>query len=190
MTGIDYIIIAIIGISTVIAVWRGFVKELVSLISLSAAFFLASRFSQIASDFLSEWIGHETMADIAGFMLIFIGIMMLGGIISFLLYKILDLADLSILDRILGVFFGIARGTLFIGISFLLYLNIYQEGAKSNWLKGSLLAPYAIEFSELLGQSIPEGYPLSRQEKSILSTGTSITDRLLDARDSIKDHIK
>jgi len=188
MNNFDYIIIAIIGISTVIAVWRGFVKEFISLLSFAAAFFIAGRASTLASDFLSTWIANETLADIAGFALVFIGIMMLGSLISYVLYQIIDMADLSILDRILAVFFGISRGTLFIAIGFLIYLSLYANGAKASWLKDSLLTPYAIELSELLGQSIPQGYPLSRQETRILSTDTTINEKLLDAAESLKDH--
>jgi len=181
MNNFDYIIIAIIGISTVMAVWRGFVKELISLLSLAAAFFIAGRASSLAGEFVSAWIGDETLAEIAGFVLVFIGIMMLGAIVSFIMYQILDMTDLSGLDRILGAFFGLTRGVFLIGIGFLIYLSVYQNGAKASWLEGSLLTPYAIELSELLGQSIPEGYPLSRQETSVLSTDTNITNGLLNA---------
>ncbi|MDQ6961789.1 MAG: CvpA family protein [Mariprofundaceae bacterium] len=190
MNNFDYVILGIIGLSTIIAVWRGFIKELISLISLSLAFIVAGQTSSLASDFLSEWITQDDVANIAGFALVFIGVLMLGAIISFIIYKVINMAELSMLDRILGIFFGLTRGILFVSIGFLAYLSMYEDGRHVSWLKGSLLTPYAIELSEILGKSIPEGYPLSRQKKSIFSSGINITDDLQDLSKSIKEQIK
>jgi len=157
----DYILIAIVGLSMVLSLWRGFVREIISLIGLVAAFLIASRVSASAGSFLGQWISNGTLADIAGFGLVFVIIMLLVGIIGAIIRKLVDLADLTATDRTLGVFFGLARGLMLIALCFLVYTSYTKPDA--SWLKKSLLAPYAISLGDLLGKAIPEGYPFSRQ---------------------------
>ncbi|PJA31995.1 MAG: colicin V production protein, partial [Zetaproteobacteria bacterium CG_4_9_14_3_um_filter_53_7] len=64
MNFIDYILILIVGLSMVLSLWRGFVREIISLIGLVAAFLLASQFSGQAGEFISPWIDNPTVADI------------------------------------------------------------------------------------------------------------------------------
>lgn len=161
MNYFDYILIAIVGLSMVLSLWRGFVREIISLIGLVAAFLVASRVSGSAGNFLGQWISNGTLADIAGFGLVFVIIMLLVGIIGAIIRKLVDLADLTATDRTLGVFFGLARGMLLIALCFLVYTSYTKPDAP--WLKKSLLAPYAISLGDLLGKAIPEGYPFSRQ---------------------------
>lgn len=161
MNFIDYILIAIVGLSMVLSIWRGFVREIISLIGLVAAFLLASRFSGQSGDFLSQWINNPTAADIAGFFLIFVIVMIVVGLVGSLLRGLVDMAALTATDRTLGIFFGAARGMFLIALCFLVYTSYSKPDAK--WLKESQLTPYAIELGEMLGQMIPEGYPFSRQ---------------------------
>jgi len=160
----DYILIGIVGLSMVLSLWRGFVREIISLIGLVAAFLIASRTSGVAGDFLDQWIPNSTTADIAGFVMIFVVVMIVIGLIGALIRKLVDMADLTATDRTLGIFFGIARGLLLIALSFLIYTS-YSKPDQA-WAKKSLLTPYAIQAANLLGQAIPEGYPFSRQGKA------------------------
>jgi len=158
---IDYILIAIVGLSMVLSLWRGFVREMISLIGLVAAFLVASRTSGATGDFLGQWISNSTVADIAGFALVFIIVMILVALIGAIIRKLVDMADLTATDRTLGVFFGAARGVLLIGLCFLVYTSYTKPNA--GWIKSSMLVPYAINLGNMLGRAIPETYPFSRQ---------------------------
>jgi len=157
----DYILIGIVGLSVVLSLWRGFVREIISLIGLVAAFFAASRASGQAGDFLGQWITNGTVADIAGFTLVFVLIMLIVGIVGAIIRKLVDMADLTATDRTLGIFFGAARGLLLISLAFLIYTSYAKPDHK--WMKESMLTPYAIEAGDMIGEAIPAGYPFSRQ---------------------------
>ncbi|MFC1536518.1 CvpA family protein [Pseudomonadota bacterium] len=161
MNFFDYILIGIVGLSVVLSLWRGFVREIISLIGLVAAFFAASRVSGQAGDFLGQWISNGTVADIAGFILVFVLIMLIVGIIGAIIRKLVDMADLTTTDRTLGIFFGAARGLLLISLAFLIYTSYAKPDHK--WMKESMLTPYAIEAGDKIGEVIPAGYPFSRQ---------------------------
>ncbi len=157
----DYLLIAIVGLSMVLSLWRGFVREIISLIGLVAAFLAASRTSGIAANSMHGWIPNTTAANITGFVLVFIAVMVVVALVGALVRKLVDMADLTATDRTLGMFFGFARGLLLIGLFFLIYTSYAKANAP--WMKKSVLAPYAIEIGDLLGKAIPDGYPFSRQ---------------------------
>ncbi|MFQ5582532.1 MAG: CvpA family protein [Mariprofundaceae bacterium] len=164
MNFFDYILIVIVGLSMALSLWRGFVREVISLIGLVAAFLVASRVSGPTGDFIGQWISNGTVADIAGFVLVFVIIMVLVGLIGAIIRKLVDMADLTATDRTLGMLFGLARGLLLVALCFLIYAS-YAKLDKP-WIKGSLLAPYVISLGDMLGKAIPEDYPFSRQGKA------------------------
>jgi len=177
----DYILIGVVGLSVVLSLWRGFVREIISLIGLVAAFFAASRVSGQAGEFLGQWITNGTVADIAGFALVFVLIMLIVGIIGAIIRKLVDMADLTATDRTLGIFFGAARGLLLISLSFLIYTSYAKPDHK--WMQESMLTPYAIEAGDMLGEAIPEGYPFSRQgdaAKPATSKKETLPEKLAD----------
>ena len=171
MNFFDYILIGIVGLSVVLSLWRGFVREIISLIGLVAAFFAASRTSGEAGDILGQWITNGTVADIAGFALVFVLIMVIVGIIGAIIRKLVDMADLTTTDRTLGIFFGAARGLLLISLAFLIYTSYAKPDHK--WMKESMLTPHAIQAGDMIGKVIPEGYPFSRQGDASSSSGAA-----------------
>ncbi len=161
MSLLDYLIIAVVGLSMVLSLWRGFVREIISLIGLVAAFLVSSRISGQTGDFLGQWITNGTLADIAGFVLVFVLVMVVVAIIGMFVRRLVDAADLTATDRSLGMLFGLARGGLLVALGFLIFTSYASPDQK--WLKSSMLAPYGIDAGNWLGQAIPEGYPFSRQ---------------------------
>ncbi|RMH51416.1 MAG: CvpA family protein [Zetaproteobacteria bacterium] len=158
----DYLLISVVGLSMILSLWRGFVREIISLIGLVAAFLAASRLSGWSGDLLGRWIHNGTLADIAGFVLVFVLVMVAVGLFGALIRRLVDAADLTATDRTLGVLFGLARGCLLVALGFLIFTSYASPEQK--WLKGSLLAPYGIAAGDWLGRAIPEGYPFSRRD--------------------------
>jgi len=159
----DYLLLAITGFSMVLSLWRGFVREIISLIGLVAAFIVAGRASGMATELVQGWIPNSTAASLAGFGLVFVCVMLVVALIGALIRKLVDMADLTASDRTLGMVFGLARGLLLIGLFFLVYTTYAKPDAA--YMKNSVLTPYAVQMGTLLGKAIPEGYPFSRQGK-------------------------
>ncbi len=170
----------------VLSIWRGFVREIISIIGLVLAFFTASRLSSEAGSLFDSWISSQTITNIAGFILMFVLVMVTVGLIGAFLRKLVHMADLTATDRTLGIFFGAARGTLLIALAFLVY-TAYAKPDQP-WLQKSALTPYVLELSNLIGQTIPDGYPFStRSGNIILPSPQAFTQD--DAVEAIKKHI-
>lgn len=187
MNYFDYILITIVGLSMVLSIWRGFVREIISLIGLILAFFIAGRMSADVGALLHDWIENNTIANVAGFVIIFVFIMIVVGIISALIRKLVDMADLTATDRTLGVFFGAARGVFLIGVAFLAYTSYAKPD--QTWMQKSLLTPYALQLSDLIGKTIPKDYPLSTQEGAAKAQLPSVKQVVQSTVETAKDHI-
>lgn len=187
MNYFDYILITIVGLSMVLSIWRGFVREIISLIGLVLAFFIAGRMSGDVGALLHDWIEISAIANVAAFVLIFVTTMIAVGLISAFIRKLVDMADLTATDRTLGVFFGAARGVLLIGVAFLAYTSYAKPD--QTWMQKSLLTPYVLQLSDLIGKTIPKDYPLSTQAGANKPKMPSAKQMVQRTVNTVKDHI-
>ncbi len=139
MTGADWIILVVILISVVQAASAGFFHEIFGLAGLVFGYLLAAwQYWRLAAWF-SPYLKSEWLGDIAGFLLIFMGVMILAGIAGRIVRWIVNEAGLSFLDRLLGGFLGLLRGCLLVAV---VLMSMAAFTPTSRMLAGSALAPY------------------------------------------------
>lgn len=154
MIVVDYIILGIIALSAIISLFRGFVKEAFSLFIWISAFWLSWMFFRDVSAFLIQWISLPSARLGISFALIMIVVLIIGGIIGYLLSKLVEHTGLSGTDRLLGVFFGVARGVVIVAI--LILLAGLTPMPEDPWWKESLLIGHFQEISVWLKELLPE----------------------------------
>ncbi len=154
MTAFDLIAIAVIGLSTVLAFWRGFVRVAMSLIAWVAAVVLAIHYSSFVGGMLPEFGGSSAARYVAAFALILAGVLILGTLIGWLLAKLIRAIGLGFLDRILGALLGMARGALIVVVGVLIAgLTILP---RQDWWQNSLFAPTFIAAALSLRPWLPQ----------------------------------
>ena len=117
MTWFDYAVIAIVGLSVLLAVIRGVVREIAALAGWAAALILSGLFAQDLAQGLPIAVSPVLKAVIA-YLVIFLGVLLLSGLAGVLLAKLFRAAGLGFTDRAVGALFGLVRGALivFVGV--------------------------------------------------------------------------
>ena len=120
MSPFDYFILTVLIASSIYGVYRGLIKEILSLTGLVLSFYLASNFDNS----LANLIPIENKSDfliISAFILIFVSTLILTSLLIKIISKALKFAGLTILNRFFGFIFGMARGLVVVLV--ILYLN-------------------------------------------------------------------
>jgi membrane protein required for colicin V production len=137
MIWVDYAILTIIVISALISIWRGFVKEVLSLIGWILAFWVAFSFVHTGAQWLKGYISVPSVRLAVAFTVLFVVTLLVAGVVNFLLGKLVSATGLSGTDRMLGVFFGIGRGAAIVAV--LVLLAGTTPLPRDPWWKQSLL---------------------------------------------------
>lgn len=139
LTWIDYSILAIIVISVLIGLIRGFLREALSLVFWVLAVWIGIVFIDIPVPWLQHYIPSQTLSTIASFFLLFFLTLIVGAILGAILSIFVEKTGLTGTDRMLGIIFGAGRGALLVGL--LLLFGTMVDLQKSNVWSHSVLVP-------------------------------------------------
>ena len=142
----DWILVGIIATSSVFGLLRGFVKELLSLASWVAAFFVARLFSFKLSNFMVDWIDQPQFRVIAAFAILFAVTLVVGALINNVFSRLVSATGLSGTDRLFGMVFGVVRGGLLVII--MVSLLSLTPVSNDQWWQNSLIIHHFILVDE------------------------------------------
>jgi membrane protein required for colicin V production len=138
-TWVDWAIVAIVAISALISLSRGFVKEALSLVTWIIAGAVAWMFGGSLSEYLAGYIQTPSARVITGCAIMFVATLIVGAMINYLIGELVRVTGLSGTDRFLGMAFGAARGVLLVVVAVgLLSLGPVQQ---DGWWQESQLVP-------------------------------------------------
>ena len=112
MAVVDYVVVGIVAISALIGLARGFIREVLSLAIWIIAVTFAIGFSGDIAAALPKRLEGESLRFVTAFAVIFVGALVAGGIVQWVVKRLVETTGLSGTDRLLGLMFGGLRGAV------------------------------------------------------------------------------
>jgi membrane protein required for colicin V production len=134
----DWLFVALLVLSVLVAAAQGFFLEVFSLAGVVLGFLFASWEYPLVAGHLT-FINPPWAANIVAFFLLFVAISILAGIIGRIVSWAMKKAGLRWIDRVLGAAFGLVRGLLVITV---VVMATAAFAPQAQWLANSQTAPY------------------------------------------------
>lgn len=154
MNGVDYAILGICLVSVIVSLFRGFIREVFSLLVWIAAVYAALQASGPLSSWLESWVEVPSVRIIVAFVGVFVLVLVVGGLITYLLGKLVASTGLSGTDRMFGALFGALRGVAIVVAAVL--VASFTPFVEDPWWRESLLLPEFERLSAWLAGFFPE----------------------------------
>jgi membrane protein required for colicin V production len=116
LTSFDYIVLIIIGVSIVVSMMRGAVREVLAIAGWVAALYVAKTYASQLVPLLPQNIPTEPLKVLAAFMILLLGVLLVASLLSIALSSLIKKIGLNWLNRFVGALFGLARGLLIVCI--------------------------------------------------------------------------
>ena len=155
MNWLDIVLLVIVAASMLTSLRKGLSREIIGLVATILAIVLGIWFYGIAGAWFEPYLSSRAAAHFAGFVLVFVGVLLLGVAVSAAVGKFLKATGLSLFDHVLGAVFGLARGVL---VAIALVMGIMAFSATGNPPKSvveSRTAPYVVDAARLIASMAP-----------------------------------
>jgi|TARA_B110000090_G_scaffold200925_1_gene242446 membrane protein required for colicin V production len=142
---VDIVILIITVLSSAFGLWRGLIKEVLSLLTWIAALLVSRVYSEPLAGLMTGVIENDGIRYVSAFAILFVIVMMFGTFLNFLMSKLLNLTGLKLADRLLGAGFGVARGVIIVLV--IMFITSMFVSETELWQQ-SQLVPYGIDLIE------------------------------------------
>jgi membrane protein required for colicin V production len=162
MNWLDIVVIVFLAISTITGLRKGLIKTIIPLVGIIIAVVLAGRFYGSVADWLSTWLHSPSQANIAGFAIIFVAVVIASLIIASLLSKFLSLLLLGWVDKLGGAILGLVMGGLVCG-AILTIITKYNFPGMEGTVHDSSLASFFVAHFNMVLPFLPSDFDSVRQ---------------------------
>lgn len=153
MNGFDIALLVLLAVLVLVGLFKGLARILVGIAALMAAFVLAAQFhGQLATRL--TWLDlSPNLLRLVAYAAIFFGTMFAGGLLGWLIRKLLKAAMLSWADRLAGGALGFVAALLIAGLLVLSLVAYSPFGERA--LRDSVLAPYVTVVADMARRLAP-----------------------------------
>lgn len=157
MIWFDTLLLVVIGISAIISLMRGFVREVLSLVGWISAFFVAKYFYLPLSTQLVNTISRDFLRESIAWVSLFFFTLMLSGMLNYMVGRVVTRAGLSGMDRTMGMVFGACRG-VFVSVLLILSMMFFTNFHRDAWWQESKMVPQLQVLGEWFANHLDEDF--------------------------------
>ena len=156
MNWFDFAVLGVLALSGLLAMARGFVKELLSLLGWIVAAIVTFIALPHVSPLALQLVKSKTIADIGSGIVIFLVVLVICGLITHALTRRLPSGTFGFVDAVLGLVFGLARGALLVALAYLLLEFAFKKESLPTWVNEAKTKPYLDDGANILRRLNPE----------------------------------
>jgi membrane protein required for colicin V production len=149
MNWLDWALVTLLILSSIVGLTRGFFKEIFALIIWVIAIVCANVFSHQLEPLLTPFIASPSLRALAAFSGVGITVLILGALINYLISLFTDSSGMSAINHFLGMLFGFIRGVLIIFV-LLIYLPNYIPVKQYAWFQQAQTISYFVPYQALV----------------------------------------
>lgn len=150
----DFYIVAGVVISAAIGIYRGFIREFLTVVIWIVASVVAYMYGATFGEYLF-FIDSQGTKEIVGMIAVFLGVALLGSLIKFIICKAVKFSGVSPIDRLAGALFGVIRA--FIIIVLVLWASS-DNITKQDWYEDSILIPRFATAADMVATIAPKNW--------------------------------
>ncbi len=158
MNWLDLLLGAVLLWSVASSFSKGFVREAIGLAASIAGLLTGAWFYRMAGAPLEPYLGSEPLANLCGFLLIFVGVLLVGRLVSLVVGMLVKAVGLSFLNRLAGAAFGAARGIV-VCVALITAIIAFSPGSDvrdgPQVVASSRIAPYMVDAAHALTLAAP-----------------------------------
>jgi len=154
VTSFDYIVLAVLGISALLGLMRGLIRELLSLVAYIVATLAAIWWGPLGMQWLLPYIENDLLRTLAAYGAIFLIVILLAGLLTLTLTTLIQKTGLGPADHGLGAVFGLLRGVLM--VLTLVVLAGYTDLPQQDWWRQARLSGTSVQAVTTLKQRLPD----------------------------------
>ena len=156
ITLLDGLVLAVTLFSAVLAMVRGFSREVLAVVSWAAAAFAAYKFYPTLLPFVQRYVSNDDVALIISAAVIFIVVLIVVSVITMKIADFIIDSRIGALDRTLGFLFGAARGILLVAVAMLFFNWLVAPPQQPEWVANAKSKPMLDSLGDQLVNLLPE----------------------------------
>jgi membrane protein required for colicin V production len=166
MNWFDFAVLGVLALSGLLAMARGFVKELLSLLGWIVAAIVTFIALPHVREPVRNIVKSQTIADIGSGIVIFLIVLVICGLLTSWITRKMPGGTFGFLDGLLGLVFGLARGALLVALAYLLLNFAFKSDNLPPWVTEAKTKPYLDQGADILRRLNPEAW-FERGRKAI-----------------------
>jgi membrane protein required for colicin V production len=137
ITLLDVMLLVIMLISALLAMVRGFMREVLSIASWAAAVIVTVLGFPKLLPVVQTYVSNDIVAKAITIGSIFLGTLLLVSIVTIKISDMILDSRIGALDRTLGFLFGLARGLVIMVVGFLFFVWLVPDRSQPDWVKNA-----------------------------------------------------
>lgn len=153
---LDLAVITVVLVSGMLALLRGFTREVLAILSWVAAAAAAYFFYPLALPYIKPYVSKDEIALAASVASVFFVSLIAVSLVTVKLSDVILDSKVGALDRTLGFLFGAVRGALLAVVAFVFYSWLVPETNQPEWIKDARAKPFLTAGGEKLREMLPD----------------------------------